>query len=107
MKQHTIIGANILKSIDELNNAIDGVKYHHERYDGKGYPEGLEGDKLPVISAIIAVADAYDAMISDRPYRKAYPKGKAIVIVKEGSGTQFDPKIVRAFLKIIENRKRL
>lgn len=102
---HPAIGVNILQPIQELETVILGVKYHHERFDGKGYPEGLKGGQIPIIAAIISVADAFDAMISDRPYRKGFPKEKAIDIIKQENGKQFDPQIVSAFLEVISENK--
>jgi HD-GYP domain-containing protein (c-di-GMP phosphodiesterase class II) len=105
INEHPMIGVTILQRIHEFETVILGVKYHHERFDGKGYPEGLKGDQIPMIAAIIAVADSYDAMTSDRPYRKGFPKEKAIEIIKQESGKQFDPVIVEAFLEVIAENK--
>ena len=93
IKDHPAIGETILKSIDGLEDCVLAVKYHHERYDGTGYPEGLKGDQIPLIAAIICVADAYDAMVSDRPYRKGLPKEKAISEIVTLAGKQFHPEI--------------
>jgi HD-GYP domain-containing protein (c-di-GMP phosphodiesterase class II) len=93
IKDHPAIGETILKSIDGLEECVLAVKYHHERYDGSGYPEGLKGDQIPLIAAIICVADAYDAMVSDRPYRKGLPKEKAINEIVTLAGKQFHPEI--------------
>ena len=93
IKDHPSIGENILRSIDGLEDCLLAVKYHHERYDGSGYPEGLKGDQIPLIAAIICVADAYDAMVSDRPYRKGLPKEKAITEIVTLAGKQFHPEI--------------
>ena len=105
MKQHPRIGANILESIKELKTAIQGVKYHHERYDGKGYPEGLHHGIIPIIAAIIAVADTFDAMTSERPYRSAKSKQDAISEIERASGQQFHPQVVSAFLQLCEEGK--
>ncbi|MFC1658352.1 HD-GYP domain-containing protein [Candidatus Omnitrophota bacterium] len=105
MKLHPEIGANILQSIKELELAIQGVKYHHERYDGKGYPDGLDNEKIPIIAAIISVADAYDAMTSDRPYRNAKSRQEAISEIKQESGKQFHPSVVSAFLQLCREGK--
>lgn len=104
IKTHPVIGANIIKDVSNLKNVVNIVKYHHERYDGTGYPEGLKGDAIPIEAAIISVADAYDAMCSDRPYRKAMPKEKAVSILKEEKGRQFNPKVVDVFLKILSRQ---
>ncbi len=102
---HPLIGAAILQPIKELEPAIQGVKYHHERYDGKGYPEGLDNDKIPIIAAIIAVADTFDAMTAGRPYRSAKSKQEAISEIKSLSGQQFHPRVVSAFLQLYEEGK--
>jgi putative nucleotidyltransferase with HDIG domain len=103
IKTHPEIGAKILAPISEFKTIILGVKYHHEHYDGTGYPEGLSGEQIPLTAAIIAVADAFDAMTSNRPYRKAFDHSVAIEEIRRSSGKQFDPKIVAAFLKAFVN----
>jgi len=102
IRKHPLIAAQILKSIHALSGAVPAILHHHERYDGKGYPYGLKGEDIPLSARIIAVADVYQALISDRPYRKAYSKKEAIEIIKKEAGTHFDPKVVEAFLKIVE-----
>ncbi|MBS2968645.1 HD domain-containing protein [Metabacillus sp. KIGAM252] len=107
IKLHPVIGANILANVEPASAMaplIPGVKYHHERYDGKGYPEGLKGESIPKFGRILAVADAYDAMTSDRPYRKGMPVSKALSILREGKGTQWDPKYADLFLEHMENQ---
>lgn len=105
IKKHPLIGVEILSPIKDLEEVIRAIKYHHERYDGKGYPEGIKGRKIPLISAIIAVADAYDAMTSDRPYRKALSPQEAKEEIKKNKGLQFHPQVVDAFLKAFPNGK--
>ncbi|MCX5709043.1 MAG: HD-GYP domain-containing protein [Candidatus Omnitrophica bacterium] len=105
INEHPMIGVNILQPIHELETVLMGVKYHHERFDGNGYPEGLKGDKIPLIAAIISVADSFDAMTSDRPYRKGFAREKAIDIIKQESGKQFDPYIVEIFLETVAENK--
>ena len=105
IKKHPQIGADILRPIQFLRNLIPLVFYHHEKWDGTGYPGGVKGEEIPIGARIIAIADAYQALTSDRPYRKAYSKEKAIKIMKDGSGKQFDPKIVDTFLKILQAKK--
>jgi len=100
IKEHAMIGVTILQPIRELRGSILGVRYHHERYDGKGYPEGLKGEEIPLIASIISVADAFDAMISDRSYRKGLSKEEAIAEIKDENGTQFDPQVVAAFMEL-------
>lgn len=102
IKQHPVIGAKILEQVNlpnDLKPILPGVKYHHERYDGKGYPEGLIGENIPLYGRMMAVADAYDAMTSDRPYRKGIPSEKALAILEEGKGTQWDPTFVNLFVQ--------
>ena len=101
MKQHPTIGAEkVLEPNDALRDLIPIVKYHHERLDGKGYPEGLKGNQIPLAARIVSVADAYHALVSDRPYRKGMPIEKACAILKEGAGTQWDNDLVRQFISI-------
>lgn len=99
---HTVYGAEILNHIRQIKNIVPGVKYHHEKYDGSGYPDGLQGDDIPVIARIIAVADTFDAMTTDRPYRKGLSFDVAFDELKKHAGTQFDPDVVNAFLKAFE-----
>ncbi len=102
IKQHAIKGAEIIDPIKPLKEIIPGVKYHHEQLDGTGYPEGLKGEHIPIIAKIVAVADTYDAMTTDRPYRKALHKEKAIQELRRCSGTQFDREVVDAFIQAYE-----
>ena len=104
IKTHTTNGAAILKDFTSIPCIIEGAMYHHERYDGTGYPEGLKGEEIPLIARIIGVADAFDAMNSDRCYRKAFPMEKIIEELKTGSGKQFDPDIVKVMLDLIDNK---
>jgi putative two-component system response regulator len=102
MKLHTFIGAEILSRGNSpiLKMARDIALYHHERWDGGGYLEGLAGDNIPITARIVCVADAYDAMTSDRPYRVAMSADAALDEVRANSGGQFDPEVVAALLKI-------
>jgi len=100
MRRHPRIGADILRGISFLDEAAIIVLSHHERYDGRGYPRGLRGDEIPLGARIFAVADAFDAMTSDRPYRAAMPVEKAVDEIVHNSGTQFDPAVVQAFLLV-------
>ena len=101
MKNHAIIGGEIIKDIKTIPGLYDGVRYHHERYDGKGYPEGLKGEEIPYVARIIAVADAYDAMTSTRVYRKHLNFGQVVSELENGSGTQFDPIISHKMIDMI------
>jgi HD-GYP domain-containing protein (c-di-GMP phosphodiesterase class II) len=105
IEKHTLVGYSILKHIEEFQEPILGVRYHHERYDGKGYPEGLKGRRIPLIAQIISVADTFDAMTSNRPYRPAMEKEKAIEEIKKNKGRQFSPLIVKAFLRAYKRGK--
>ena len=101
MKKHPGIGYRIAMTSHDLRPIAEYILSHHERWDGKGYPQGLVGKDIPLFCRILAIADAYDAMISDRSYRKALSKEKAIREIIENSGTQFDPGIVEIFLQLI------
>jgi putative nucleotidyltransferase with HDIG domain len=100
MKQHTVKGAAILQSIDALRSMIPIVRHHHERWDGTGYPDGLARDQIAITARIVAVADAFDAMTSDRPYRKALDPEQAFAELLANSGTHFDPACVEAFVRL-------
>lgn len=99
--KHPSIGADIINKVDFLKNIPQIVKYHHERYDGLGYPEGIAGDKIPIEASILAIADSYDAMTSDRPYRKALSKEEALEEIKVNAGTQFHPTLAQAFVAML------
>ena len=103
MRQHTDIGVNILRDNGIINDLLDGVHYHHERYDGKGYPVGLKGDEIPLIARIIGLVDAYDAMTSNRVYRKRLSDEEVIAEIERCSGTQFDPEIAQVFIQALKN----
>jgi putative nucleotidyltransferase with HDIG domain len=98
IKQHCYIGGQICKRVPFLRSVHDIVYHHHEFFDGRGYPDGIAGDAIPLGSRIVSVVDAYDAMTTDRPYRNALPRATAIDILHEGAGTQWDPEIVNCFL---------
>lgn len=103
IKHHPSIGTHILSNATIFTNIIPIVKYHHERYDGRGYPENLKGEEIPFLARIATVADAFDAMSSKRTYRNNLEISTIIDEIKNNSGTQFDPKIAEVFLDIIEN----
>lgn len=98
--RHPSLGSDILNNVNYLAEARIIVRHHHEHYDGTGYPDGLKGEEIPLGSQIICIADAYDAMTSDRPYRRAMPHEKAINEITVNKGTQFSPQMVDAFLKL-------
>lgn len=101
MKKHPVYAYELLSKIEYLRPALDIPYYHHERWDGRGYPRGLKGEEIPLPARIFAVVDVYDALTSDRPYRKAWTKEKAISYIMEGSGSHFDPRVVKAFLEVL------
>jgi len=102
MKTHTAMGADILKDITMIKDVANGAKYHHERYDGKGYLEGLKGEEIPISARIVGIADAYDAMTSNRAYRSKLTKETVRSEIEKGRGTQFDPKLVDIMLQIMD-----
>jgi len=105
IKEHPLIGVTILKPIKELEHSLAGIKYHHERPDGLGYPEGLKGDQIPLIASIISVADSFDAMTTDRPYRVALHKNDAVKEIKKLTNLQFNPRVAEAFLELAQEGK--
>ena len=108
IKKHSESGYQILKSVDAYSSLAEDVLAHHERFDGKGYPRGLKGDQISLIGRIVCLADAYEAMISDRPYRKGLTHEDALEEIVRCSGTQFDPEVTKAFLSLFDtiNPKR-
>ncbi len=105
IKEHPVIGAAILTPIRELGDVVKEIKYHQERYDGKGYPEGLKESQIPLVARIIAACDAFDAITSDRPYRQRKMAEVALQELRDGAGKQFDPIVVSAFLLAFEKGK--
>jgi HD-GYP domain-containing protein (c-di-GMP phosphodiesterase class II) len=103
MEEHSAIGERILQNVEDYSEIAEIVRHHHERIDGQGYPDRLRADEIPLLSQIIAVADAYNAMTSKRPYRDAMPSGVARVRLARGVGTQFDTSVVAAFEAILTN----
>ena len=101
MRSHPHVGAKIVEPIPFMGEAVEIVRSHHERYDGSGYPAGLRGEEIPLGARIFAIADAFDAMTSDRPYRRALPTEEAVAQIQAGSGTQFDPVCVDAFVELV------
>lgn len=106
MKTHVEKGYNIARSSQELSEIAEMIRYHHERWDGRGYPDGLKGEQIPILSRIISVVDAYDAMTNDRSYRKALRKSEARAELKRCAGSQFDPHVVSEFLVILEEEDK-
>ena len=107
IKQHPRIGAEIIRNVHPLKNVVPYVLYHHEKYNGKGYLHGLQGEEIPLGARIISLADVFQALTSDRPYRRALPEKVAFEIIKENSGKHFDPKTVKAFFAIYSSNKQI
>jgi HD-GYP domain-containing protein (c-di-GMP phosphodiesterase class II) len=99
---HPILGANIVEKIDFLAQASSYIRFHHERQNGRGYPEGLKGENIPLGAAILAVADAFDAMTSDRPYRRAWNLDDTLHEIESNSGIQFRPEVVEALKNAVK-----
>lgn len=104
MNQHPVIGALIVGSIPDMEDVVPGVRYHHERFDGQGYPEGLAGEEIPLIARLLAVADVFSAMTTHRPYRKALTHAEALQEIETGLGSHFDPTIGAQFIRLIRER---
>ncbi len=102
MKKHTIIGYDILKNIDYIPNLRAGVRSHHERWDGNGYPDGLKGEQIPLVARILCIADSYDAMTTDRVYRKKLDKATVLSELQKNGGKQFDPELSKVFIGMID-----
>jgi HD-GYP domain-containing protein (c-di-GMP phosphodiesterase class II) len=106
MQTHPSMGAEIIKGVEFLKPVVPLVYHHQERYDGKGYPGGLSGEAIPLGARIVAVLDTFDAMTSDRPYRKAMGLDQAMIELRRCAGTQFDPRVVDAFICVLEAQSR-
>ena len=105
IKEHTVIGAEILKNVSIINHVTEVARSHHERYDGHGYPDGLKGEEIPIHARIVAVADSYDAMNSRRIYRNSLPKETIYEEIRKNRGTQFDPEIADIFLRLMDENR--
>ncbi|HAW49704.1 TPA: hypothetical protein DCX16_01960 [bacterium] len=101
IKTHSAKGASLLRSIDMLKSAANAVLHHHERYDGYGYPDGLKDEEIPYLARILSVADSFDAMTSERPYKPKKSIHEAIIELQDNAGTQFDPETVDAFIHVL------
>jgi len=101
VREHPLIGSKIVSKIDELKDVSRIIKHHHERYDGTGYPDKLKGKKIPLLSRILTIVDAYESLVSDRVYRKRIKHDQAINELQRGAGTHFDPELVKVFIKEI------
>ncbi len=102
MRAHPEIGARLLAAVPELSGAVEIVRCHHERWDGTGYPGRLRGRRIPLSARVFALADSFDAMTTDRPYRAALPVEFALDEIRDGAGTQFDPAVVEVFLAMVD-----
>jgi HD-GYP domain-containing protein (c-di-GMP phosphodiesterase class II) len=105
MRQHPEIGAGLLNGLQSLRPAVPAVLHHHERFDGKGYPRGLAGSAIPAVARLVTVADAFDAMLTDRPYRQGLPLDGALEEIELNAGTQFDPIYAQVFVQCVERGK--
>ena len=106
METHPVLGEVIVRKVPQLEELLPGVRWHHERWDGRGYPDGLAGEDIPLVARFLAVADTFDAMTSDRPYRKGLPLEIALSEIEKGAGTQFDPDLAIAFVKLLQAEER-
>jgi len=104
IKKHPILGAEIIKPLSFLTDVAVLVRQDHERWDGKGYPDGLKEEQIDIGARVITLSDAYDAMITGRPYKKAMTKEQAMEEIRKNAGTQFDPRVVEAFFKAMQRR---
>lgn len=102
MRRHVEYGGNLLAEIEFLRPALEIPRYHHERWDGSGYPEGLKGEKIPLAGRLFAIVDVWDALMHARPYRPAWPEEQVRAYLQEQAGIQFDPKLVAVFLKVLD-----
>jgi putative two-component system response regulator len=107
MKQHPVAGAKIVGSIKHLKAATNYVLYHHERWDGSGYPHGLQGREIPIEGRLLAIADVYDALTTDRPYHPARPRAEVTYYLEQRAGVHFDPDLVPFFVKVIVEKMRV
>jgi putative nucleotidyltransferase with HDIG domain len=101
VKRHPVESARIIGDVDRFHDQLDGVRHHHERFDGSGYPDGLAGEQIPLDARIIGVADAFDAMTTNRSYRLPLDREQALRKIEQGAGTQFDPVVVEAFAAVV------
>jgi len=101
MESHSVLGELIVKKAPQLHDVLPGVRHHHERWDGKGYPDKLMGKDIPLLARYISIADTFDAMTSDRPYRKALPDDVALEEIRRKAGEQFDPELAESFVRMM------
>ena len=101
MERHAAAGAELLKGIDFPWDVLPMIRNHHERWDGKGYPDKLGGESIPLTARVLCIADVFDALASDRPYRTGFPRSEALAIMKREVGTMFDPRLFERFLDVV------
>ncbi len=101
MEAHPVIGESLVAPISSGSKILPIIRHHHERFDGRGYPDGLRGERIPLLARIISICDAYDALVNDRPYRMRVDQPEAIVVLREGAGRQWDPVLVELFVSEI------
>jgi putative nucleotidyltransferase with HDIG domain len=106
IKQHPVKGTEIVRPVSFLKDHLYIIRHHHERYDGRGYPDGLAGENIPLSAQITGIADTYDAITSTRPYRKGLPRPEAVKRIQEEAGKQFSPELIAAFLRVQEKHRR-
>jgi putative nucleotidyltransferase with HDIG domain len=99
IRQHPLIGENMVRPLKSAAGLLPIIRHHHERWDGTGYPDGLQGEQIPLLARIVATCDAYDSMVSDRPYRLGRPPGTAVAILHSGRGSQWDPHLVDVLIE--------
>ena len=102
MQRHPVLGADVVARFGAYWGGVPTVRHHHEAWDGSGYPDGLKGESIPLGARILAVADAYDALTSDRPYRAGFDRTRALAVLRNGAGTSWDPAVVAALLTHLE-----
>jgi len=107
VERHPVVGAELIKGLEIYGDGVGIVRHEHEHWDGQGYPDRLAGEKIPIGARIVAVADLYNALTTDRPYRKAHTPAEAFEMINKLSGTQLDPQIVAAFFRVVEKQRRL
>ena len=105
VRQHPTMGAALVSTVTGLEATLDAVRHHHERWDGGGYPSGLRGAETPLMARLMAVADAFSAMTTDRPYRSGMDKVKALSILEDGAGTQWDPECIQSLLNALTHQQ--
>ena len=103
VEMHSVLGEQICQPLRSAANLLSAIRHHHERVDGLGYPDGLSGEQIPVAARILAIADSYDAMTTDRPYRRAMPPEEALLLLREGAGRQWDAEIVETFVGLMQD----